>query len=331
MKETLSDNRIINYDYIKGVAIVFVILSHLFSAYSVLPQHMAFHIGNSVSLFLITTALLRYKKLEKSGMNSYWINISKELLIVFIPFIFAQLILITIYRPDPTSVIKTFGMGMGAYYPFIHTQMIIMAPFAYKILNKNFILGSFIILSICTISEALFSYMHIPQWTYRILFTRYCFLYVIGFLLLKNDLLSKYKYYIGILTILGCIFIYFHCYHGYNAFFYPGWIGSKFPRDFLSLCWFLFLFNACNYTPHAIRKAVAYMGKKSYDIFIIQMMFFCCRLHISNILIVGALSFILILICSYPWGLCMNKLRELLVLKLLTKKKSETEASTYNT
>jgi hypothetical protein len=331
MKETLSDNRIINYDYIKGVAIVFVILSHLFSAYSVLPQHMAFHIGNSVSLFLITTALLRYKKLEKSGMNSYWINISKELLIVFIPFIFAQLILITIYRPDPTSVIKTFGMGMGAYYPFIHTQMIIMAPFAYKILNKNFILGSFIILSICTISEALFSYMHIPQWTYRILFTRYCFLYVIGFLLLKNDLLSKYKYYIGILTILGCIFIYFHCYHGYNAFFYPGWIGSKFPRDFLSLCWFLFLFNACNYTPHAIRKAVAYMGKKSYDIFIIQMMFFCCRLHISNILIVGALSFILILICSYPWGLCMNKLRELLVLKLFTKKKSETEASTYNT
>lgn len=331
MKETLSDNRIINYDYIKGVAIVFVILSHLFSAYSVLPQHMAFHIGNSVSLFLITTALLRYKKLEKSGMNSYWINISKELLIVFIPFIFAQLILITIYRPDPTSVIKTFGMGMGAYYPFIHTQMIIMAPFAYKILNKNFILGSFIILSICTISEALFSYMHIPQWTYRILFTRYCFLYVIGFLLLKNDLLSKYKYYIGILTILGCIFIYFHCYHGYNAFFYPGWIGSKFPRDFLSLCWFLFLFNACNYTPHAIRKAVTYMGKKSYDIFIIQMMFFCCRLHISNILIVGALSFILILICSYPWGLCMNKLRELLVLKLFTKKKSETEASTYNT
>ena len=331
MKETLSDNRIINYDYIKGVAIVFVILSHLFSAYSVLPQHMAFHIGNSVSLFLITTALLRYKKLEKSGMNSYWINISKELLIVFIPFILAQLILITIYRPDPTSVIKTFGMGMGAYYPFIHTQMIIMAPFAYKILNKNFILGSFIILSICTISEALLSYIQIPQWTYGILFTRYCFLYVIGFLLLKNDLLSKYKYYIGILTILGCIFIYFHCYHGYNAFFYPGWIGSKFPRDFLSLCWFLFLFNACNYTPHAIRKGIAYMGKKSYDIFIIQMMFFCCRLHISNILLVGSLSFILILICSYPWGLCMNKLRELLVLKLFTKKKSETEASTYNT
>ena len=220
---------------------------------------------------------------------------------------------------------------MGAYYPFIHAQIIILAPAAYKILNRNFIIGSVIILSFCVISEALFSYFLIPQWTYRILFTRYCFLYVIGFLLLKNDLLSKYKYYIGILTILGCIFIYFHCYHGYNAFFYPGWIGSKFPRDFLSLCWFLFLFNACNYTPHAIRKAVAYMGKKSYDIFIIQMMFFCCRLHISNILIVGVLSFILILICSYPWGLCMNKLRELLVLKLFTKKKSETEASTYNT
>lgn len=331
MRETLSDNRIINYDFIKGVAIIFVILLHLFSAYSVLPPHVAYHIGNAVPLFLITTILLRYKKLEKRGMNGYWSSIKKELLTIFIPFLFAQLILVILFRPDPISFITTFGIGMGAYYPFIHAQIIILAPAAYKILNRNFIIGSVIILSFCVISEALFSYFLIPQWTYRILFTRYCFLYVIGFLLLKNDLLSKYKYYIGILTILGCIFIYFHCYHGYNAFFYPGWIGSKFPRDFLSLCWFLFLFNACNYTPHAIRKAVAYMGKKSYDIFIIQMMFFCCRLHISNILIVGVLSFILILICSYPWGLCMNKLRELLVLKLFTKKKSETEASTYNT
>ena len=87
MRETLSDNRIINYDFIKGVAIIFVILLHLFSAYSVLPPHVAYHIGNAVPLFLITTTLLRYKKLEKSGMNGYWSSIvestSKCKIIIF--------------------------------------------------------------------------------------------------------------------------------------------------------------------------------------------------------------------------------------------------------
>ncbi len=139
MRETLSDNRIINYDFIKGVAIIFVILLHLFSAYSVLPPHVAYHIGNAVPLFLITTTLLRYKKLEKSGMNGYWSSIKKELLTIFIPFLFAQLILVILFRPDPISFITTFGIGMGAYYPFIHAQIIILVPTAYKILNRNFI------------------------------------------------------------------------------------------------------------------------------------------------------------------------------------------------
>lgn len=316
MRETILDNRILNYDYIKGVAIISVVLLHLFSLYTVLPLNAVFHIGNAVPLFLITTILLRYKKLETNGMYGYWHSIKKDLLTVFIPFFFAQLLLVAIYHPEPIKFLLTFGMGMGAYYPFIHAQVIVLAPIAFKILNRNFVAGSLAILAFCIISEGLFSYLSIPQWTYRILFTRYCFLYVIGFLLLKSELLTKYKYFIAFLTILSSAFVYFHCYHGFIAFFYPGWIGSKFPRDFISLCWFIALFKLCNFTPHFIRSIVTYLGRKSYDIFIIQMMFFCWKMPVSNIAYVVIISFVMIFASAYIWGKIMDKLRKAILNKL---------------
>lgn len=315
IKTVNLNNRIINYDFIKGISIMFVILHHVLMRYAVLPTHTVFTIKNAVPLFIIVTILLRYRKLEHCDLSQYFHSIKKELFNIFLPFLIAETLLILFLRPNPISELKSFGSGWGSYYPLIHTQVIIFTPLVFNILKKNFIRGSIVILMFCIVSEIFFSWLNIPVWLYRLSFTRYCFLYVIAYLVFRKELLVKYKLQIIILTVLGAIFIYYHCYHNINAFFYPGWIGSKFPRDFISLVWFIGLYELCNYTPTKIRNLIVYIGKHSYDVFIIQMMFFCFLLPINNLPLAIISSFTIIFACSYPWGILMKKIKIFVRLK----------------
>ena len=261
LKEFAKENirpqggRIENYDFIKGIAILFVILHHVLMVYAELPLHTVFTIKNAVPLFIIVTILLRYKKLEHSSLSQYWRTIVNELLKVFLPFCISLILLFAYIHPNFIQIIK-FQIGWGSYYPLVYAQLIIMAPIAYKVCKKNITQGTLLILSFCIVTEILFSYLDIPLWFYRLLFTRYAFLYVISYLLLEKQILSKYKGLMILFAILGGIFIYVHCYFNVNLFFYPGWIGSKFPRDFISLVWFIILFKLCDILHYKIKKVI---------------------------------------------------------------------------
>ena len=305
-----ATNRVDNYDFIKGISIIFVILNHILSKYAYLPLHTIFTVQIAVPLFLIITILLRYKKLENINQKQYYQSIKKEILNVFIPFILATLFLIIALRPSLIRTILTLGPGWGAYYPFVYLQIILLAPFVFNQLKKNFLFTTILILFFCIITEILFTKLNISVWIYRVSFTRYCFLYVIAFMLYKKDLLSRYKTILIVLTILGAIFTYYNVYDGVNAFFYPkGWIGHRFPRDFVSLLWFISIYKLCDYTPTILKNTIVYLGKTSYDIFIVQLMFFAFTLPIDNFPLATIISLSLILICSYPWGILMNILR----------------------
>ena len=306
-----TTNRIANYDFIKGTSIIFVILHHILAKCAYLPLHTIFTIQNAVPLFLLTTLLLRYEKLDKANFKQYYISFKKEIINVFIPFVLATSLLIIVFRPSLTRIIQTFGPGVGGYYPFIHVQMILLAPFVFKQLKRNFVLSAVSVLAFCIVTEIIFTKLSISVWIYRVLFTRYCFLYVIAFLLYEKELISKYRTILIVSTILGAIFIYHNVYNGVNAFFYPeDWIGSRFPRDFVSLSWFIFLYKLSDYTPLRLKNIIVYIGEKSYDIFIIQLMYFCFMLPVGNLPFAIIVSFLLIFICSYPWGIIMDIIKQ---------------------
>ena len=127
-----TTNRVANYDFIKGISIIFVILNHILTKYAYLPPHTIFTVQIAVPLFLIITILLRYKKLEKINQKQYYQSIKKEILTVFIPFILVTLFLIIALRPSLRQTILTLGPGWGGYYPFIYAQMILLAPFVFN-------------------------------------------------------------------------------------------------------------------------------------------------------------------------------------------------------
>lgn len=246
-KHITINNRNANFDFVKGVAITFVVIQHFLMRYVYLPPHTVFTIQNAVPLFIVVTVLLRYNKLQACSKQKYYYSVRRELGNVFSPFIIAEVILLCMLPFDPMYFTKL--IGMGSYYPFVYAQVIIFAPIAFILLNKNFIKGSLIILFFCVATEVLFSIISLPSWIYRFLFTRYCFLYVIAYILLNKQLLIKYKWEITVLTVICSIYIYFQCFQNQLLFFYHDWIGNKFPRDFVSMLWFVVIYELCNYLP----------------------------------------------------------------------------------
>lgn len=186
--------RVENLDFIKGVAILAVIVHHAICMWMPsLSLLIPFVLGHAVPLFLLTTIVLTFQKYERNGRaNINYTRLSRKILF---PFVIAQLVILPMALlttgSSITNFIQCFGLGMGTYYILIYVQILLLAWPVFSLLKKNIWLGVLAILCVHIGCDVLFRFCGLPEWAYRLLCTRYLFLFALGYIFVSNKLNSK--------------------------------------------------------------------------------------------------------------------------------------------
>ena len=127
------DERLEEIDYVKGIAIISVIILHTVGNNFLYDSLAYFHIWQVVPIFILISFYLIFSKINKnSSLKSYYNfkKIKQILNRITIPFIVFQLItfivILLINGYDKTKdIILYLGIGPGAYYPYIYRIMVI--------------------------------------------------------------------------------------------------------------------------------------------------------------------------------------------------------------
>ena len=177
-------------DFVKGVAILFVILLHNMPNESI---YSIAYIGQAVPLFLLVSSYLTYGGFQRKGFNGYFSarNVKKMLDRVFLPFfllIFSQCAIFYLLKGgvDWQRLYMQGGFGPGSYYPWIYLQCWLILPFVIFLVNCLSFRRSFVLfVGICALGEWFTCVFHVPDNVYKLLFYRYLFLLYLGCVILK--------------------------------------------------------------------------------------------------------------------------------------------------
>lgn len=131
-------------DFIKGFAILSVILLHTLSGSMLYKIYAYFHIWQAVPLFVFVSYYLFFVKLGKQSNVGFYFSgtkIKKVIRRVIIPFTIIELLIIIVnelfsFSISALAIIKSLGIGPGSYYPYIYIQLWGSAPFIFILLNK---------------------------------------------------------------------------------------------------------------------------------------------------------------------------------------------------
>jgi hypothetical protein len=189
------------------------------------------------------------------------------------------------------------GIGPGSYYPWVYLQLWILMPFMYFLMEKSPIAGVIIILIISVMCDIVFSIFLPKEFIYRLCASRYLFIFVLAYLITYKNI--PYKY-ILIFAIAGAGFVFAHVYKGINfePIFFNAWQADRFPNYFYTLIIFMFLYKIYEYIPKNIGKIICRIGYHSWEIFLIQMIYF--TFNVSLNISWGVNVFLSLFICIVP-------------------------------
>lgn len=140
----MADSKIHEIDFIKGLAILSVILLHTVSSDLLYKTYAFFHIWQAVPIFIFISYYLLFVKLDRCpDIASYFsiANVKKVIRRIVLPFALIELLIIAIYvlfslSMSAKGIIVNGGAGPGSYYPYVYVQLWISAPFIYYILRN---------------------------------------------------------------------------------------------------------------------------------------------------------------------------------------------------
>ena len=273
-------------DFLKGMCIVLIVLNHC------IPMDLRSLIGfpiwgsPAVPIFLIIQVFHFYKK----GLNAVKLNYRKVWRRIVKPFLIVELFILLVLLcsfwssndhavPSVKEGVYMLTGGPGSYYPWIYLQFAILLPvfrsiFKYK--NAYSILFIFILLS--QLVEVLCVVCLIPEWFYRLIFFRYVFLIYLGYILAsKGYVLTMPIVLLSIISlVITIVFVYApiesipFCYH-VEAWSTCHWICYIYMAFFMMT----FLYVVYSRIPnHPFTILVKKMGVYSYEIYLIQLLFF---------------------------------------------------------
>ncbi len=278
-------------DFLKGISIISVVFLHN------VPFSLGYYIGfpftlsQAVPIFLLVQVVNTYRSYlnHNQNLNIYfcWRNIKKMLRRIVLPFIcmiVIQLLLILIISPKNINnifiyILKSGGLGPGAYYPYIYLEFWLILPFFF-ILDSKMKEGTsiFFFIFISAFLEFVCSSLHLNgDGLYRLLFFRYVFLIFLGIQIFREPFyLSRTRL---VLSILGIIFIIIDTYLELNlepVFFRTVWTGCHWPAFFYTAYLLLFMLKKLFgfLKSYRISSIIETFGRKSYSIFLTQMFVF---------------------------------------------------------
>lgn len=243
-------------------------------------------IDQAVPLFLLIQVFHAYKKdvVAYPKANKLWHRIIKPF--VAVQLVFVVSILAKSYLKDADSVLQLEdmlvggGCGPGSYYIWIYLQIAILCPWLARIVRKRYALGVFAGVSI--LLEVFCSWVEIPEALYRLLFFRYFFLIYLGYQWVKNGIvLDNHNLVLSLVSIVCILLLFFtKMYHPDVSFepfvFDTNWTIFHWFCYFLP--WSLLSYLICRFynvtSSWKLNKLIILCGKRSYEIFLFQMLIF---------------------------------------------------------
>ena len=272
-------------DYIKGICIIFVILTHSMFRYELRPILFPYWGDTAVPIFIIIQAFHYYKKsldVRMPNLLKLWKKIILPFIITLTLMFLAQYFLYY----DKTDGIFSPNLywdkrGPGSYYIFIYLELAFAIPFFAPIIKKlstKWILVFFIILS--QLIEIVASITHCPDIIYRNLFIRYTFLIYLGYLIAtKGLILNKLTLGCGFIGIVS-LYIFNYTDIDLEPFFYTSLYNWKYCHwvCYLYIAYLFIWFLKKSYlyiTPYKlIQKGIVLIGKYSYYIYLFQIIYY---------------------------------------------------------
>lgn len=279
-------------DFIKSVAIVAVIILHTLPAKMLYTIFAPFHIWHAVPIFLVVAGMNSTLSSSRRGAfvlsSEYsadrFIKYFQRILLPFlIVWLFEVLVLVCTKKVTIGKVIYTFfagGMGPGSYFTPIFIQHLLVFPLILWLKNKlcmynryvnviSFFLTALLLEWLCIV-------LSVPEWLYRLLYVRYLFAAFLGSYMVTPGLKGGTALF---LTVLGIIYIACLSYGACSlAIIYPSWGFQHAPAYFYTIFLVICLWHIYPFLQW-LDGIIMIIGKASYHIFLLQMVWFKMAAH----------------------------------------------------
>lgn len=278
------DNRI---DIIKGLAIISVIVQHTLSSTFLTSIYRIFHLEQAVPLFMLVSGYVFTLSYKDRGItdlkNCYNLNLfKKRIKRLYFPFLiiyFLELLLSKVFLSkslDVSFIIKNLivgGFGPGSYYPVIMFQFLFVIPIIYIVSYKKLNYSILFFLAVGVLFEFSTTLSGLNEGVYRLLIGRYIFAIALGsYLALNQNKMNKMLLYGG--SILSIIYMYSSVYLDYPIFGHIDWLPQQAPAYFYTAFLFIVGMNFLQKKAGFIFTTIVEIGRASWHIFLIQMLYF---------------------------------------------------------
>lgn len=301
MKETNLDNdnktsRIMSIDYLKAIAVVLVILTHLLTIDQRLSIGGPYWITMAVPIFMIISGFTYYMSAEKSNIRNLREYFDRKILIpklsrILVPYMFIivieilLVIIIPVKFPNIGISIKPTqnylilflrgGRGAGSYYIPMMLQLIFLFPFMLILFKKSPYKSVSLFFIIHLSFDIISNFLPIPKGAYRLLIFRYLVFIVMGMILYYNHSKIKRKKLIIFFSSISVTYIYITNYYVYIPKAFTKWTRTSLPTVFWA---FLLVYLGMKYleieNKNILTNMASTIGKASYHIFLVQKLFF---------------------------------------------------------
>jgi len=291
---TDGNNRDIFIDFLKGLCIIGVVLTH--SLPVEVQKHVAFALWGqmAVPLFLMLQAYHVFRRaidrhehgLEPLPLRRHY-NFGKVWTRILRPFLFVTLltglVLAVAGRDIHTllwSCVSSGGIGPGSYYVWIYLQFFLLIPLFTPLMlrygSRPLTLVTFIIAAQCL--EWLCILTQIPEPLYRLLGLRYLFLIYFAYVWAGSHISRTISTAQTTASLASMVIL--------TAIYYTGsslnpWLHDTAWRTFHWVCYFYValllprgIWAIYNRVPQQVKNIIAEAGRFSYEIFLWQMMVF---------------------------------------------------------
>lgn len=279
-------------DLLKSISIIFVIIQHSYTLNLLDKYFASFYILQSVSVFIILSGYNLSQSYEKNNVNTLLELYSPHVIVkrfkrILIPFTFiwiVQIVLIIIVRERlPLGRIitnyLTGGEGPGGYYVPTLIQLTILFPIIYKIGKKSLnvmLIGCF---TANLIFEILVESFHMPNRVYRLVMIKYLFLIALGIYLSLSNNLNKTFIFGG--ATLSIAYIILVSYLGIKPPLFLRLESRTLPSFFYPCLLVYLILRHVKIRSSILKYIVTKIGKASYHIFLIQMIYFFTLVYIK--------------------------------------------------
>lgn len=273
-------------DFLKGILIIFIVVTH----YKWTPQQrldflFPFWIEMAVPFFLLISGYFHALSYQKNNVECFSqayraSSVLSKLVRYSVPVLIVIIVELYLIKRKLTfwQLLQCFlqgGYGPGSYYFPILYELIFVFPIIFFVIKKYSLFG----LGLCGFLNLIFELFiwafNVPQTVYRLLIFRYIFIIAGGCYLFLNHEKREKTFVSVVACMIGAIFIYISRYQGFAIpIINRDWAVTSYMGSLFLIPIAFFIIRNYDGIRRKALCSLEILGKASYDIFLVQMVYY---------------------------------------------------------